>query len=164
MSRQGFVFVNDAFTAKKIDGIRVRISIENLFRLMEEMQKSATIFQQTGGVHNAALCDLNGMILNRMDIGRHNALDKIYGYCLKNNLSIKDKMIVFSGRISSEILLKVAKIGCEIVPIQVANRTCPPIGRTTRHYNHWIYPEPVLKCVYVCVVLCKKCKRCSEAS
>ena len=135
-SRQGFVFVNDALTAKKIDGIRVRISIEDVFRLMEEMQNSATIFQQTGGVHNAALCDLNGMILNRMDIGRHNALDKIYGYCLKNDLSVRDKVIVFSGRISSEILLKVAKVGCEIVlsksaPTELALQLAEQLGITT---------------------------------
>ena len=136
MSRQGFVFVNDALTAKRIDGIRVRISIEDVFRLMEEMQNSATIFQQTGGVHNAALCNLNGMILNRMDIGRHNALDKIYGYCLKNNLSVQDKIIVFSGRISSEILLKVAKVGCEIVlsksaPTELALQLAEQLGITT---------------------------------
>ena len=41
-----------------------------------------------------ALCDVNGIILSRMDIGRHNALDKIYGYCLRNDISIKDKIIV----------------------------------------------------------------------
>ncbi|GAA3330395.1 hypothetical protein GCM10020331_082770 [Ectobacillus funiculus] len=66
-------------------------------------------FQDTGGVHNAALCDSNGIIVARTDIGRHNALDKIYGYCLKHAISLEDKVIVFSGRISSEVLLKVAK-------------------------------------------------------
>lgn len=156
MSRQGFVFVNDALTAKRIDGMRVRISIEDAFRLMEEMQRSATIFQQTGGVHNAALCNLNGMILNRMDIGRHNALDKIYGYCLKNNVSIQDKIIVFSGRISSEILLKVAKIGCEIVlsksaPTDLALQLAEQLGITTigfirnQSLNVYTYADRVIK-------------------
>ena len=76
------------------------------------MEQSADIFHQTGGVHNAALCDPEGLLLSRMDIGSHNALDKIYGHCLKNTISVQDKVIVFSGRISSEIVLKVAKIGC----------------------------------------------------
>ncbi|MGM7722073.1 formate dehydrogenase accessory sulfurtransferase FdhD [Metabacillus sp. Hm71] len=115
MSRQGFVFVNDAFTAKKMSEIRVTLSLDQCFRLMKDLQNFATTFQETGGVHNAALCDSNGLILSRMDIGRHNALDKIYGYCLRNNITIGDKIIVFSGRISSEILLKVAKIGCEVI-------------------------------------------------
>lgn len=67
--------------------------------------------QYGGGVHNAALCDQNGVVLARMDIGRHNALHKINGYCLRNNISVRDKVIAFSGRISSKTLLKVAKIG-----------------------------------------------------
>ncbi|WP_026694259.1 formate dehydrogenase accessory sulfurtransferase FdhD [Peribacillus kribbensis] len=115
MSRQGFVFVNDALTAKKMHDADVTLSPEDCFSLMDNMQNSAHTFQNTGGVHNAALCDVDGMVVSRMDIGRHNALDKIYGYCLKNSISIRDKIIVFSGRISSEILLKVAKIGCPIV-------------------------------------------------
>jgi FdhD protein len=87
-------------------------------------------------VHNAALCDINGFMLSRMDIGRHNALDKIFGYCLKNNISIGNKIIVFSGRISSEILLKVAKIGCEVVlsksaPTELALQLAEELGITT---------------------------------
>src|SRR5699024_7337817 len=49
------------------------------------------------------------------DIGRHNALDKLYGYCLKNNITVHDKVIIFSGRMSSEVLTKVSKIGVGIV-------------------------------------------------
>lgn len=75
-------------------GVHVQVAAEDCFRLMKEMQQSADTFHHTGGVHNAALCDVNGIILSRMDIGRHNALDKIYGYCLRNDISIKDKIIV----------------------------------------------------------------------
>ncbi len=136
MSRQGFVFTNDALVAKKMEDIHVEITTNDCFRLMNAMQDSADIFKKTGGVHNAALCDVNGIVLSRMDIGRHNALDKIYGYCLRHNISIQDKIIVFSGRISSEILLKVSKIGCEIVlsksaPTELALQLAEQLGITT---------------------------------
>ncbi|PEA84314.1 formate dehydrogenase accessory sulfurtransferase FdhD [Bacillus pseudomycoides] len=155
MSRQGFVFANDALTAKKIKAVRVKISAQDCFRLMNDMQQSAATFQNTGGVHNAALCDVNGIVLSRMDIGRHNALDKIYGYCLKNNISIGDKIIVFSGRISSEILLKVAKIGCEVIlsksaPTELALQLAEELGITTigfirnQSLNVYTHPERVV--------------------
>lgn len=136
MSRQGFVFANDALTAKKMHDIHVRITPDDCFSLMSSMQDEAAVFQRTGGVHNAALCDESGILLSRMDIGRHNALDKLYGHCLKNGLSTKGKIIVFSGRISSEILLKVAKIGCEIVlsksaPTEFALQSAEELGITT---------------------------------
>ncbi|OMP65758.1 formate dehydrogenase accessory sulfurtransferase FdhD [Domibacillus epiphyticus] len=154
-SRQGFVFVNDKLTAKKMNDVRVALSPEDCFRLMREMQESAETFQQTGGVHNAALCDRNGIVLMRMDIGRHNALDKIYGYCLKNEISIRDKVLVFSGRISSEILLKVAKIGCEMVlsksaPTELALQLAGELGITTVGFirndslNVYTHPERIL--------------------
>ena len=118
---------------------------------METMQNSSTIFQDTGGVHNAALCDKNGMVVARTDIGRHNALDKIYGYCLKHSISIEDKVIVFSGRISSEILIKVAKIKCGIVlsksaPTELSLRLAEELGITTvgfiRNKSLNIYTNP----------------------
>lgn len=135
-SRQGFVFANDALVAKKMTDVHVRVTPKDCYRLMRALQNSADVFQQTGGVHNAALCDKSGIVLGRMDIGRHNALDKIYGYCLRNNIVMHDKIIVFSGRISSEILLKVSKIGCEIVlsksaPTELALELAEGLGITT---------------------------------
>lgn len=82
MSRPGFVFVNDARVVKPLKQTTA-IHADACFSLMNELQRTADIFQSTGGVHNAALCDENGIIVSRMDIGRHNALDKLYGYCLK---------------------------------------------------------------------------------
>ncbi|MED3979352.1 formate dehydrogenase accessory sulfurtransferase FdhD [Priestia megaterium] len=155
-SRQGFVFINDALTAKKMNDISVELSIKDCFQLMNKLQQSAATFQETGGVHNAAICDKNGFMLSRMDIGRHNALDKLYGYCLKNHISIRDKVVVFSGRISSEILLKVAKIGCEIVlsksaPTELALNLAEELRITTIGFirndslNIYTCPERILR-------------------
>lgn len=155
MSRQGFVFTNDALVAKKMDQVDVQITTGDCFRLMNAMQESADIFKKTGGVHNAALCDVNGIVLSRMDIGRHNALDKIYGFCLRNNIRMEDKIIVFSGRISSEILLKVSKIGCAIVlsksaPTELALQLAEQLGITTVGFirqqtlNIYTHPQRIL--------------------
>ncbi|WP_414058619.1 formate dehydrogenase accessory sulfurtransferase FdhD [Priestia megaterium] len=155
-SRQGFVFINDALTAKKMNDISVELSIKDCFQLMNKLQQSAATFQETGGVHNAAICDENGFMLSRMDIGRHNALDKLYGYCLKHHISIRDKVVVFSGRISSEILLKVAKIGCEVVlsksaPTELALNLAEELGITTVGFirndslNIYTCPERILR-------------------
>lgn len=155
MGRQGFVFANDVLTAKKITGKNIQLYPDHCFYLMDELEKNASTFRDTGGVHNAALCDSTGIVLARMDIGRHNALDKIYGYCLKNNISVRDKVIVFSGRISSEILLKVAKIGCEIIlsksaPTELALELAEDLGITTvgfirgNSFNLYTHPERIL--------------------
>jgi FdhD protein len=113
-SRQSFYFHNDVRTAKTSRS-NLQITPKDCLRLMGEMQNSSQVFKQTGGVHNAALCDAKHMIISKTDIGRHNALDKVYGYCLMNNIPTKDKILAFSGRISSEILLKVAKIGAALI-------------------------------------------------
>lgn len=150
-SRQSFYFYNDARTVKPIETKNKVLSIQDCFSLMEKLQKSSTVFQNTGGVHNAALCDENGIVVSRSDIGRHNALDKIYGYCLKHSISIEDKVIAFSGRISSEILLKAAKIKCGIVlsksaPTELALRLAKELGITTvgfiRNKTLNIYTNP----------------------
>lgn len=112
-SRQ-FYFHNDARTAKTVMS-NTKVTIQQCFHLMKEMQHNSADFQLTGGLHNAALCTKRQVLFTYSDIGRHNALDKIYGYCLQNKIKLADKIIVFSGRISSEVLLKVAKIGAGIV-------------------------------------------------
>jgi FdhD protein len=109
-----FYFYNDMKTAKTVMS-KTTISGQDCQRLMKLMQENSSHYQQTGGVHNTALCSKEGIVVARADIGRHNALDKIFGYCLMNRIPLKDKIIVFSGRISSEVLLKAAKIGVGIV-------------------------------------------------
>ncbi|KHF39326.1 formate dehydrogenase accessory sulfurtransferase FdhD [Halalkalibacter okhensis] len=112
-SRQ-FYFQNDVRTAKT-SMTSTTITARQCMDLMKKMQDASVVFKNTGGVHNAALCTADELIVSRSDIGRHNALDKLYGYSLLNGITVKDKILVFSGRISSEILTKAAKIGVGIV-------------------------------------------------
>lgn len=112
-SRQ-FYFQNDVKTTKT-STIKSSIPAKQCIQLMRKMQEDSHVFKGTGGVHNAAICSNEEMIVSRTDIGRHNALDKLYGYCILNNISVRDKVLVFSGRISSEVLTKAAKIGVGIV-------------------------------------------------
>jgi FdhD protein len=109
-----FYFHNDVKTAKTVM-TKLMVTPKQCHELMKQMQESSSHFQQTGGVHNAALCTKEGIVAARTDIGRHNALDKLFGYCIINRIAIKDKIIAFSGRISSEVLLKAAKIGVGII-------------------------------------------------
>ncbi|MBO8162432.1 MAG: formate dehydrogenase accessory sulfurtransferase FdhD [Brevibacillus sp.] len=113
-SRQSFYFFSDARTAKPVESAP-DVTVLDCIRLMNELQDGSLIHQSTGGVHNAALCTVEGIVVRYSDIGRHNALDKIYGYCLKHGVPMADKILVFSGRISSEVLLKAAKIGAGIL-------------------------------------------------
>lgn len=89
----------------------LRIHPDRVYRLMREFQDKSEMFKNTGGVHAAALTSDDGFELFSEDIGRHNAVDKIFGRCILGNIETKDKMLLVSGRISSEILLKVARRG-----------------------------------------------------
>ncbi|WP_209125259.1 formate dehydrogenase accessory sulfurtransferase FdhD [Alkalihalobacillus sp. BA299] len=112
-SRQ-FYFHNDVRTAKTSTSTTT-LTGKQCINLMSKMQQNSVVFQSTGGVHNAAIGDTHNLIVERSDIGRHNALDKLYGHCLLNQIPVRDKVLVFSGRISSEVLTKATKIGVGIV-------------------------------------------------
>ncbi|CAG7615528.1 formate dehydrogenase accessory sulfurtransferase FdhD [Paenibacillus allorhizosphaerae] len=109
-----FYFYNDLRTAQasKSD---TALTAEQCLYLIRQLQEQSAEFQRTGGLHNAGLCSTQELLFTRSDIGRHNALDKIYGHCIRNGVSTADKVIAFSGRISSEVILKVAKIGAGIL-------------------------------------------------
>lgn len=88
---------------------KLSISAAKVLTLVKEFQHSSQTFRETGGVHSAALYGDEKILAFAEDIGRHNAIDKIFGRCLLEGIDISDCIIITSGRISSEILLKVAK-------------------------------------------------------
>ena len=104
----------DARTRAKVES-RIEISPHKVFALMDEFVQRSELYRTTGGVHSAALCDTTSILFFAEDIGRHNAIDKIFGQCLLEDISTDDRIILTSGRISSEILLKVAKRNIPII-------------------------------------------------
>lgn len=74
-----------------------------------ELKQNSALYQKSGGAHSATLYHQNKFLFSREDIGRHNAVDKIIGECLIKDISSDDKILMTSGRVSSEILLKAAR-------------------------------------------------------
>lgn len=112
-SRQ-FYFKSDVRTSRTVMH-DVSITTKQCLLLMDALQNHSIVSKHTGGVHNTALCTTDTLLEIRTDIGRHNTLDKLYGYMIENRLHPKDKVIVFSGRVSSEVLLKVSKMNISII-------------------------------------------------
>jgi FdhD protein len=92
-----------------MDGIGY--SPETIFRLMDDMVDKARHHATTRGTHCAALADENGLLALREDIGRHNCLDMLVGYCFLNGLDASGKILLRTGRVSSEIVRKVWQLG-----------------------------------------------------
>ncbi|QGG47797.1 formate dehydrogenase accessory sulfurtransferase FdhD [Heliorestis convoluta] len=116
-----FYHLDDVQRSKKIANSSMKVKAETVLELMKKMQTLSELYQQTGGVHSAALCNKQEISIYREDVGRHNAVDKIIGQCFINQESLHDKLLLTSGRISSEILTKVAKMS---IPILVS-RSAP---------------------------------------
>ena len=100
--------LSDALPRSKITS-QMNIAPNDVFNMLKDFQGRSDVFKATGGVHSAALCSTNSILLFTEDIGRHNAIDKIFGGCLLEDISLDERGIITSGRVSSEILLKVAK-------------------------------------------------------
>ena len=85
-----------------------KISPEKILKLPEKLLLVQETFKKTGGLHASALFDENGeIVIIREDVGRHNALDKVIGYALLNNLlPLQNHILLLSGRISFELMQK----------------------------------------------------------
>lgn len=83
--------------------------------LMKQLQEKMDLYRLSGGVHTSALSDTGNLLVVAEDIGRHNTLDKIHGECLERALSTRDRLLLTTGRVSSEMLLKAAKMQVPVV-------------------------------------------------
>ncbi len=92
-----------------------------LYPLLYAMYQRATQYQASRGIHAAGLADGREVLLVAEDVGRHNAVDKIQGLALLRGIETTDRILLSSGRISSEMLRKGAKMRTPII----ASRTSP---------------------------------------
>ena len=97
------------------------VEIDTILRLTSELfETPGDLFQSTGCAHSCALVTDGVVQCYREDIGRHNALDKVIGYALKNGVPIRSSIVFTSGRISEDYLQKVIKAGFKIVVSRAA--------------------------------------------
>ncbi len=93
------------------------VSAETICSLPAKLREAQGLFEATGGLHAAALFDVEGnLVALREDVGRHNATDKLIGWALlEGRLPLSEHVVLVSGRSSYEILQKCLTAGAPIV-------------------------------------------------
>lgn len=81
----------------------------SLIALSEAFAGYSQVWKATHGVHSAALCTPSQILVFKEDLGRHNAVDKVFGHCLLRGINYEGMILFLSGRISSEMVLKAAR-------------------------------------------------------
>ncbi len=102
-----------------------RISQSMLVRMLETMRQQDSIHRRAGSVHGCALFEQGRMLMFVEDVGRHNAIDTITGWMAMQGLQGADKVFYTTGRLTSEMVMKAARIG---VPIIVSRNGVTAMG------------------------------------
>jgi FdhD protein len=138
--------VNSALTVKA----------QVLFDSVNQLNFKAQGFRQTGGLHVAALFHSDGFLVALCeDVGRHNAVDKVVGVAALNHILFAECFLAMSGRLSSDVVFKAAKVGIPIasslsaalssgiITAQTANLTLIGFVRGKR-MNIYTAPERII--------------------
>lgn len=151
----GGITFNIDFEAEGLARIPFAVTPERVCAAYRELQASAVHYREHRGIHCTALCDAERQLLIAEDVGRHNTLDKLAGLALMQEVPTEGRFLVSSGRISSEMAWKAARMR---VPL-IASRTSPTslaIDLATRlgitlvgyvresSFNVYTHPERVL--------------------
>ncbi len=143
---------------KTISAEKIKVTTELIYSLPDILRKNQNVFESTGGLHASALFDLEGeLLITREDVGRHNALDKLIGVALTQDLLPLNKYILLlSGRASFELIQKAAMVNIKIVaavgaPSSLAAQMAKEFGITligflrNNRFNIYCGEERVLK-------------------
>jgi FdhD protein len=117
---QTYTFVRDVADMEPLPP-GLSLSARHISAKVREFIHRSETYRDTGGVHSAMLWDGNGLEVFCEDLGRHNAVDKVFGRCLLEGIDPAGRIMLSSGRISSEIALKCAR---QRVPL-IISRNAP---------------------------------------
>jgi FdhD protein len=110
----------------------MRIAPEKLVELFNQLHTPGSLHARAGGVHSAGLADGKEILVMVEDIGRHNTLDRLMGSCMLSGIETEGRILLATGRISSEMLHKGANMGCPII----ASRKSPT-SMSIEMANNW---------------------------
>jgi len=119
-----FYFSLDALLSKPVES-DIRITPGQVLDRVEDLNRLSETYRRTHGVHNTVLADPDRAILFRDDIGRHNAVDMIVGHVFLHGIPLRDKMLITTGRLTSEMLIKAAKVS---IPVVVSRNTATSLA------------------------------------
>lgn len=110
------------------EGEPLLLRASQVLSLAAGLEAGAGLFRRTGGVHTAALARQETILLRREDVSRHGALEKLAGACLREKFPMAGTILVFSGRVSHEIVSMAGRMGCGAIiarsaPTDLACRT-----------------------------------------
>ncbi len=116
----GVTFEEPAVVLKPLED-SPSISPQALVDLFGQLHFPGSLHARARGVHAAGLSDGKKMLVVTEDVGRHNAIDKLLGACMVKGIETHKRVLLTTGRVSSEMMLKGARMGCPIV----ASRNSP---------------------------------------
>jgi FdhD protein len=93
----------------------VQLSPKAINDLLQQFVNAQKTQLESRGIHTSALSDGKEILAIADDVGRHNTLDKLAGYCVLNHVTLPQPVILTTGRISSEMLQKSARMGCSVI-------------------------------------------------
>ena len=113
---QGTVFgdIMEQFDDIKLNQ-NVTLKTSWLYDLQKTINTVPSLYLKAGAIHGCVLCEKNKPLVYVEDVGRHNAVDKIAGYMFLNNINPNDKSFYTTGRLTSEMVIKTAKMGIPIL-------------------------------------------------
>jgi FdhD protein len=131
------------------------VSERQITSLVEKLFESQDLYKKTGGVHTSILSDGENVILIAEDIGRHNTLDKIAGRYVLDRMDVFPRILLTTGRISSEMLQKANRIGSTVLisrtsPSSLSIKMASDLGITLIGYARrdrfrvYTHPERIL--------------------
>lgn len=86
-----------------------------LYTLSAKINRTPSLYLQAGAIHGTVLCEGDRPLVYMEDVGRHNAVDKIAGWMLSEEVSAEDKILYTTGRLTSEMVIKTAMMGIPVL-------------------------------------------------
>jgi FdhD protein len=146
----GVTFRDPEFSFEPLES-SIGIRSDQVFELFNHLQKPDSLYARARGVHAAAISDGRNLLASTEDVGRHNTIDKLAGLCMQQGIDTREKLLLVTGRVSSEMLVKSVVMGCPIIasrnsPTSLSVRLARQLGVTligyVRRRNMRVYAFP----------------------
>ena len=112
---QGTVFGNIMEDLENINLTKPSLVQSSFYRLLHNIRLYNDVYKKSGAVHGCALCRGENIEIFIEDVGRHNATDTIAGHMLLEGIDGEDKSFYTTGRLTSEMVIKVAQMGISVL-------------------------------------------------